>query len=84
MENPDLRKEAIDAIKSINGELKGLIVLATDENKSSVCIGGNPTTIVNLLAGAMMQDPKVLALVHEATQAIAAKMMTEIVASKLN
>lgn len=71
-------------MKSIKGELKGLVVLATDENKTLVCIGGNPTTTVNLLAGAMVHDPKVLALVHEATQAIATKMMAEMVASKLN
>lgn len=84
MENRDLRKDAIDAIKGVKGELKGLIVLATDENKSSVYIGGKPTTLISLLAGAMMQDPKILALIHEATQAATTKMMADIVASKLN
>lgn len=84
MENRDLRKDAIDAIKGVKGELKGLIVLATDEEKSVVCIGGKPTTLINLLAGVMMQDPKILALIHETTNAVAAKMMAGIVASKLN
>lgn len=80
MENRDLRKDAIDAIKGVKGELKGLVVLATDEDKSVVCIGGNPTTVINLLAGAMMNDPKILALIYETMNAVAAKIM----ASKLN
>ena len=80
MENRDLRKDAIDAIKGVKGELKGLVVLATDEDRSVVCIGGNPTTVINLLAGAMMNDPKILALIYETMNAVAAKIM----ASKLN
>lgn len=80
MENRDLRKDAIDAIKVVKGELKGLVVLATDEDRSVVCIGGNPTTVINLLAGAMTNDPKILALIYETMNAVAAKIM----ASKLN
>lgn len=80
MENRDLRKDAIDAIKGVKGELKGLVVLATDEDRSVVCIGGNPTTVINLLAGAMINDPKILALIYETMNAVAAKIM----ASKLN
>lgn len=84
MENRDLRKDAIDAIKDIKGELKGLIVLATDENRNVVCVGGKSTTVVNLLAGAMMQDPRILALVHDSTSAVAAEITASMITSKLN
>lgn len=77
MENPDLRKEANDAIRSIKGELRGTIVLATDCDKNTVCIGGEPKVLVNMLAGAMLHDPHVLTLMHAAMQAVAAKLARE-------
>ena len=81
MENRDLRKDAIDALKGVKGELKGLIVLATDEEKSAVCIGGKPTTIISMLAGAMLKDPHMLAIIHEATTLVAAKMEASLAAN---
>ena len=81
MENPDLRKEAMDAVRGIKGDLKGLIVLATDEEKSAVCVGGNPTTIISMLAGVMLKDPHMLAIIHEATALVAAKITAKLVAN---
>lgn len=81
MENPDLRKEAMDAVRGIKGDLKGLIVLATDEEKSAVCVGGKPTTIISMLAGAMLKDPHMLAIIHEATAIVAAKITAKLVAN---
>lgn len=74
MENLDLRKEANDAIRGIKGELRGAIVLATDCDKNTVCIGGKPEVIVNMLAGTMLHDPNFLTLMHAAMQAVTAKL----------
>lgn len=81
MENQDLRKDAIDAIKGVKGELKGLIVLATDEEKSAVCVGGKPTTLTNMLADAMLKDPYMLAIIHDAAALVAAKITAKLVAN---
>lgn len=81
MENRDLRKDAMDAVRGIKGDLKGLIVLATDEEKSAVCVGGNPTTIISMLVGAMLKDPYMLAIIHEATTLVAAKMEASLAAN---
>lgn len=81
MENPDLRKEAMDAVRGIKGDLKGLIVLATDEEKSAVCVGGKSTTIISMLAGAMLKDLHMLAIVHEATALVAAKITAKLAAN---
>lgn len=81
MENRDLRKDAIDALKGVKGELKGLIVLATDEEKSAVCVGGNPTTIISMLVGAMLKNPCMLAIIHEATILVATKMEASLAAN---
>lgn len=75
MENPDLRKEAIDSLRGIKEELQGLFMLATDEKKSATCIGGNRSTVVVLLASAMVQDPEILKLFKEASVLAAVKMM---------
>lgn len=74
MENPDLRKASLDAVRSIKGEIKGAVVILTDCDKSTVFVGGETNVLINMLAGAMLQDANILALFHAATLEAVAKM----------
>lgn len=77
MENPDLRKASIDALKSIKGELEAAVVIVTDCDKTTALAGGDTVTLINMLAGAMVKDANIFALIHTAILAAAEKMETE-------
>ena len=64
--NSDLRKEALRAIREIEGEIKGTILLATDCSKNVGVIAGSEDVLVNILAQAMIEDPSFIDLVKTA------------------
>ena len=65
--NPDLRKEANQAIRSVEGEVKGVILFATDCDKNVGLIAGPPQVLANMLAQAMMNDSNLMELIKAAS-----------------
>lgn len=78
MKNQDLKKEATDVINEVKGDIKGVIVLATNEKKSEIFIGGKSTTIVNMLAGAIIGDKQIRAIVSKAIFLAALEMASSL------
>lgn len=78
MKNQDLKKEATDVINEVKGDIKGVIVLATNEKKSEIFIGGKSTTIINMLAGAIIGDKQIRAIVSEAVSLAALEMASKL------
>ena len=78
MKNQDLKKEATDVINEVKGDIKGVIVLATNEKKSEIFMGGKSTTIINMLAGAIVGDRQIRAIVSEAVSLAALEMASKL------
>ena len=78
MKNQDLKKEATDVVNEIKGDVKGIIVLATNEKKSEIFIGGKSTTIINMLAGAIVGDKQIRAIISEAISLAALEMASNL------
>ena len=78
MKNQDLKKEATDVINDVKGDIKGIIVLATNEKKSEIFIGGKSTTIINMLAGAIVGDKQIRAIISEAISLAALEMASNL------
>ena len=78
MKNQDLKKEATDVINEVKGDIKGIIVLATNEKKSEIFMGGKSTTIINMLAGAIVGDRQIRAIVSEAVSLAALEMASKL------
>lgn len=78
MKNQDLKKEATDVVNEIKGDIKGIIVLATNEEKSKIFIGGKSTTIINMLAGAIVGDKQIRAIISEAISLAALEMASNL------
>ena len=78
MKNQDLKKEATDVINEVKGDIKGVIVLATNEKKSEIFMGGKSTTIINMLAGAFVGDRQIRAIVSEAVSLAALEMASKL------
>ena len=78
MKNQDLKKEATDVINEVKGDIKGVIVLATNEKKSEIFMGGKSTTIINMLAGAIVGDRQIRAIVSKAVSLAALEMASKL------
>ena len=78
MKNQDRKKEATDVINDVKGDIKGVIVLATNEKKSEIFTGGKYTTIINMLAGAIAGDKQIRAIVSEAISLAALEMVSKL------
>lgn len=65
--NPDLRKETNQAVREVEGEVKGVILLVTDCEKTTGLVAGPQPVLVNMLAQAMMNDPSLVELIKAAS-----------------
>lgn len=75
MEKNDLRKETIQALRRVEGEIEGVILLATNCKKTAEMIKGSHSDLVSMLAIAMIDNPELIQLIKDAfTVALIAKM----------
>ncbi len=74
MEQRDLRKDATDALRSLKGEVKGLVLIATDKQRVVACSDGQESTIVSMLAITILNDPRFAQAVQDAIRAASIKM----------
>lgn len=65
--NPDLRKETNQAVREVEGEVKGVILFITDCEKTTGLVAGPQPVLVNMLAQAMMNDPNLAGLIKAAS-----------------
>lgn len=65
--NPDLRKETNQAVRAVEGEVKGVILFITDCEKTTGLVAGPQPVLVNMFAQAMMNDSNLMELIKAAS-----------------
>ena len=72
---PDFRKEALNAIRSVENEPKGVIQIITDCRTQTSMVEGPPEILANMIANAIMKDATLFEAINNGLKIVLAKVI---------